>query len=279
MITSPARERDVAAHYDDLDQFYREFWGEHVHHGLWTTGRESPDEAVEKLIDYVAQEARIARGGRVCDVGCGYGATSRYLASRYGAEVTALTISPKQHAYAVAQTGDDNNPTYLLRNWETNGLETASFDGLISIECVSHVEDKPLYFEEIHRVLKPGATAVVVAWLACERPSRSARRRLLEPICSEGRLAGLGNRREYAAMIESAGLRLLSYRDLSRQVEKTWTICLRRVLGKLAVSRQHRKYLWERPTTNWIFLLTLFRIRAAYASGAMRYGVFVMQKP
>jgi tocopherol O-methyltransferase len=278
MITSPARERDVAAHYDELDEFYREFWGEHVHHGLWTTGRESPVEAVEKLIDYVAQEARITRGARVCDVGCGYGATSRHLASRYGAEMVGLTISPKQHAYAVAQTGAAGNPTYLLRNWEVNGLEAASFDSLISIECVSHVENKPLYFEEIRRVLKPGGTAVVVAWLACERPSRSARRRLLEPICSEGRLAGLGNRREYAEMIEAAGLRLLAYRDLSRQVEKTWTICLRRVLAKLAVSRRHRRYLWERPSANWIFLVTLFRIRAAYAAGAMRYGVFVMEK-
>ena len=25
----------VADHYDELDDFYREIWGEHVHHGLW----------------------------------------------------------------------------------------------------------------------------------------------------------------------------------------------------------------------------------------------------
>jgi tocopherol O-methyltransferase len=88
----------------------------------------------------------------------------------------------------------------------------------------------------------------------------------------------MGDRGEYAAMIEAAGLRLVSYRDLSRRVEKTWTICLRRVLAKLAASRRHRRYLWERPSANWIFLVTLFRIRLAYAAGAMRYGAFVMQK-
>ena len=27
----------VAAHYDELDPFYREIWGEHVHHGYWAT--------------------------------------------------------------------------------------------------------------------------------------------------------------------------------------------------------------------------------------------------
>ena len=31
----------AASHYDDLDQFYREIWGEHVHHGVWFTGKES----------------------------------------------------------------------------------------------------------------------------------------------------------------------------------------------------------------------------------------------
>ncbi len=278
MITSTAGERDVAAHYDDLDEFYREFWGEHVHHGLWATGRESPQQAVERLIDLVAREARIQPGGRVCDVGCGYGGTSRFLAARYGVEVTGLTISPKQHQYAVAQTGPVGNPTYLLRNWERNELPAASFDAVVSIECLAHIENKPRYFEEIRRVLKPGGSAVVLAWLACERPSHWRRRWLLEPICQEGRLAGMGDRGEYAALIESAGLRLLAFRDLSREVRKTWTICLRRVLTKLAVSSRHRRYLWERPSTNWIFLVTLFRIRLAYAAGAMRYGMFVLHK-
>ena len=40
--TSAAPEvtrEDVARHYDQLDRFYRELWGEHVHHGFWATGR------------------------------------------------------------------------------------------------------------------------------------------------------------------------------------------------------------------------------------------------
>ena len=47
--TSP----DVARHYDELDVFYREFWGEHVHHGLWRTGTESPEVATRQLVDPV----------------------------------------------------------------------------------------------------------------------------------------------------------------------------------------------------------------------------------
>src|ERR1700675_3898812 len=53
----PAKEQTsaaVAQHYDDLDPFYRELWGDHVHHGLWTTGLENPTQAVENLIACVA---------------------------------------------------------------------------------------------------------------------------------------------------------------------------------------------------------------------------------
>ncbi len=84
---------DVAAHYDELDGFYREFWGEHVHHGVWITGRETPQEATRRLVSLVAEQAVVRDGSDVCDVGCGYGATARMLVADYGARVTALTIS------------------------------------------------------------------------------------------------------------------------------------------------------------------------------------------
>jgi tocopherol O-methyltransferase len=34
----------VALHYDELDHFYRDVWGDHVHHGLWLRGDEAREE-------------------------------------------------------------------------------------------------------------------------------------------------------------------------------------------------------------------------------------------
>lgn len=79
----------VARHYDELDAFYRDVWGEHVHHGLWRTGDESPLEAAEQLVDHVATAVGLQRGDHVIDVGAGYGGTARRLAARFGARVTA----------------------------------------------------------------------------------------------------------------------------------------------------------------------------------------------
>ena len=89
----PVSAHDVADHYDELDRFYREIWGEHVHHGLWERGNETPEEAVLNLVASVVKRGRVTAGARVCDVGCGYGATARILALECGATVSAITIS------------------------------------------------------------------------------------------------------------------------------------------------------------------------------------------
>lgn len=90
---------EVAEHYDELDPVYRALWGEHVHHGLWRTGRESPAEAVEALSDLVAEHLAFRSGDRLVDIGCGYGATARRFAAR-GAVVTGFTLSAEQVAHA-----------------------------------------------------------------------------------------------------------------------------------------------------------------------------------
>jgi len=41
--TQTGRKRRPALRQSD--RFYREIWGEHVHHGLWRSGKETPLEA------------------------------------------------------------------------------------------------------------------------------------------------------------------------------------------------------------------------------------------
>ncbi len=102
--------KEVAAHYDDLDRFYREIWGEHVHHGLWASPQATPEEATRRLIAVVAEQAGLKAGDAVCDVGCGYGGTARVLAGEYGARVTALTVSQAQHCARRGPRPDRRQP-------------------------------------------------------------------------------------------------------------------------------------------------------------------------
>jgi tocopherol O-methyltransferase len=276
-IDSDLLRGDVAAHYDDLDHFYREIWGEHVHHGLWTDARATPKEAARRLIDVVAGQARVKRGDAVCDVGCGYGGTARVLAREHAASVTALTISKAQHDHARAVDPDGDNPTYLLRDWLENDLADDAFDAVIAIESSEHMADLGAFFAEVARVLRPGGRFVVCAWLTRERPRRWERRWLLDPICREGRLRGMESVAEYHRLARDAGLVPTDFRDVSRQVKRTWPICARRVVAAFLRDPAYRRFL-RNGGPNRIFALTLARIWLAYELGTMRYGILTAVK-
>ncbi len=269
----------VADHYQELDPYYRLLWGEHVHHGLWRTGRETPEQAVEQLTDFVAEQAGIKAGDRVCDIGSGYGASARHVARKYGARVTALTIVPAQHAYAEAAGPPGGNPRYLLRDWLQNELPGASFDAAYAIESTEHMADKPRAFAEALRVLKPGGRLVVCAWIAAAGARPWERRHLLEPICREGRLPGMGTEADYRRLLAGAGFEVEEVSDLSRQVRGTWAICLRRTLARLRTDPAGRAFLLSGASRNRVFLLTMARIWLAYRTGAMRYLVFRARRP
>jgi tocopherol O-methyltransferase len=266
--------RDVAAHYNELDVIYRGVWGEHVHHGLWVSGDESPTQAAENLARLVIGAARIHPGDHVCDIGCGYGATSRILASDFSATVSAMTISQIQcdHARVMGSAGD--RVQFVQGDWIENAYADREFDAAIAIESSEHMPSLPGFLAECHRVLRPGGRLAIAAWLSAESPAPWQVRHLLEPICREGRLAHLGTEREYREGLTAAGFRDISFEDLSARVARTWTLCIARFVGALPSRADYRRILFSRAHASRVFAKTIFRLRLAYASGAMRYGLF-----
>ena len=275
----PASAEEVGRHYDDLDGYYREIWGEHLHHGLWRTGRETSVQAVEQLTQTVTAAARITAAMTVCDIGCGYGGTSRFIVDQHGAEVVGFTVSEAQHRYAVSRTVGTGNPRYELCPWEQNQLGDSSCGAAVSIECLTHVPDKARFFAEMQRVLSGGGHAAMTVWMTVPNPKGWQLRWLLEPICREGRLAGMGSQAEYTALIRASDLEILLFEDWSRQVRKTWIICARRLGFKLLTSLKYWGALFDRTNSNRVFALTLVRLLMAYYVGAMRYGFIVIRKP
>ncbi|KQQ82769.1 class I SAM-dependent methyltransferase [Arthrobacter sp. Leaf137] len=263
----------VADHYDELDLIYRKVWGDHVHHGLWETGRETPGEAVEALVDTVGERLGLRAGQACVDIGCGYGSTARRLADTRGVRVTGFTLSAEQAHYAAAHPvpGVD----IQVRNWLANGLAEASAEAAWAIESSEHMVDKPRFFAEAHRVLAPGGRFVICAWLAETGASGWKVRHLLEPICREGRLPSLGTREEYEAMATAAGFTVTGYEDVSHRVARTWPICARRLVKALLVDREIRRLAFGARN---LFALSIPRMILAYRTGAMRYGIFTLSK-
>jgi tocopherol O-methyltransferase len=248
-------------------------WGEHVHHGLWERGDEPPLEAALNLSRHVADAAGIADGDRVVDVGCGYGATSRWLAAERGARVTGLTLSAAQASAFPPADG----AALLVRDWLANELPDASFDAVVSIEVLSHMPDKERAFAEIARVVRPGGRIAIVDWLTREAPSAREVRWLLRPICEEGHLPSMHAPSEYERFLRDAGLEVLGYEDLSDRAWRTWLVVLRRIVPVLA--RDPRLFWRLLRSPDRVFALSLVRIPVAYRTGAMRLGLFTACRP
>ncbi len=275
---APLGRDAVATHYDTLDPFYREIWGEHLHHGYWRTGRESAEQAAVALVELVADRLLLAPGHSVCDIGCGYGAPAALLADKHEVSVTGFTLSAAQGARGAMRRPARGALVIRIADWLDNDLPDASFDRAYAIESTEHMANHARCFAEVSRVLRPGGRLVVCAWLATPSARPWAVRHLLEPICREGRLAGLGTAADYESLLVNAGLRVESSDDIGAAVARTWSVCVGRSLRRLATDRRIRRFLFRSSAADRVFALTMVRLLLAFRSGAMRYGVLTAVK-
>jgi tocopherol O-methyltransferase len=121
MLFVPSAETN-ARPYDSPDFFYRDIWSEHIHHGLWLTGRESPAEAAAQMSRRVLERLEMTRDAHMADVGSGYGGTIRIAAAAYGANVVKFTISAAQKRYADERTISQGSVEIRLQDWAESDL-------------------------------------------------------------------------------------------------------------------------------------------------------------
>lgn len=269
----PNDKQKIVEHYDVVSPYYRSLWGEHLHHGYWIRGDESKEEAQVQLIEHLAKLAEVQHGCTVLDIGCGFGATSLYLARKYGARATGITISQVQVDMArKAAIEAKADAKFLLMDAEALHFSQL-FDLLWSVESISHYHDRRSFFANAARLLKPGGTFAVIDWFKKPGLSGAETRKSIQPI-ERGMFVELDTMDEYESYLVGSGLQIAHRQDLTRQCAKTWD------LG-LAVIRE--KSFWALAAKfgeDFLTYLKAFRaMRAGFASGHFVYGLLVARKP
>jgi SAM-dependent methyltransferase len=127
-------------------------------YGYWEEDTPNQKEAcenlMERLLDFLPR-----RTGRILDVACGLGATSRHLAGYFGAEnVTGVNISEKQLG-----TCRKTAPGCAFHLMDATNLDfdDESFDHVICVEAAFHFRTRQRFLREAFRVLKPGGTLIL----------------------------------------------------------------------------------------------------------------------
>jgi ubiquinone/menaquinone biosynthesis C-methylase UbiE len=105
----------------------------------------------------------LPRAASVADLGCGPGHVARYLAERTGANVVGVDLSPKMIELARARFAGDNLDYVVGDMRALTGFRDASLAGVTAFYSIVHftADELPAVFAEMHRVLAPGALALV----------------------------------------------------------------------------------------------------------------------
>ncbi len=106
----------------------------------------------------LAQLAQINGSERVLDVGCGIGGPSRYLASKFGCQVTGLDLTAEFVALAgmlAQRTRLADKVTYRQGDALDMPFADASFDLVWSQNAAMNIADRDRLYGEMRRVLTP----------------------------------------------------------------------------------------------------------------------------
>ena len=167
-------QSQIQQFYDASSGLWEQVWGEHMHHGYYgATGNEKKDrrQAQIDLIEELLKWAEVRQAEQIIDVGCGIGGSSLYLAEKFNAHATGITLSPVQASRAT-ERAEEAGLAAAVQFQVADALDMPfandTFDFVWSMESGEHMPDKEKFLAECYRVLKPGGTFLMATW--CHRP-------------------------------------------------------------------------------------------------------------
>ena len=109
--------------------------------------------------DRITDVVKMLEGEKILDVGCGYGTISRWC-SEQGYKIHG--VDRVEDFITIAKEFNTNeNTTYEKRDFIKEKFPAESFDGILFLETIEHVENPAEYLKEFHRILKPNGIVII----------------------------------------------------------------------------------------------------------------------
>jgi tocopherol O-methyltransferase len=269
--------REIATFWNKASEGFRTIWGPHIHHGYFDDRGETPIEAQEKLIEKLVGLLEILPLHKILDAGCGMGGSSFYLARKYGAAVTGVSLSQRQVDIAtrIADRDGIKNVSFKVED----ALSLASFpanefDLVWSLESCEQFYDKELFVEQAFRVLKPGGRLMLATWCSSADEYQGEEAKKYIRLCKAFQLPYMPTIDHYVQLLQQKGFIKHHVLNWSAKVEKSWKIGLSSVKA--------RSFLKVLKSSGWrglVFIKNAKMMHYGFQEGRVEYGVFVVRKP
>lgn len=283
-MAPPSLSQQIQQFYDASSGLWEKTWGEHMHHGYYgADGRQTKErrQAQIDLIEELLHWAGVQRATKILDVGCGIGGSSLYLAQKFQAQASGITLSPVQAARARARAtaaGLESRTQFQVADALNLPFGDAEFDLVWSLESGEHMPDKARFLQECCRVLQPGGVLILATW--CHRPVHpphpplsAQERQFLAQIYQVYCLPYVISLPEYQAIARRLPLTNLRTEDWSAAVAPFWNFVID--------SAWNLEALWGVLNAGWTTIqaaLGLNLMVQGYDQGLIRYGVLTAIK-
>ena len=157
------RRRDkeaISHHYDVGNDFYELVLGPSMVYSCayWDASGTLEDAQRDKL-DLICRKLELKEGDRLLDVGCGWGSMAIHAAREHGAQVTGVTLSREQAAYARKCIADEGLTDRIeIRVQDYRDVRSGPYDAVSSIGMAEHVGQVRYreYADQLFSLLRPG---------------------------------------------------------------------------------------------------------------------------
>ena len=221
MTSKSAAVARAETYYDsaEADAFYQSIWGgQDIHIGIYRDDDEPIAAASRRTVETMAGRlARIDETTRVLDLGAGYGGSARYLADRFGCQVTCLNLSETQNALNRKLTKDAGlaeRVRVVHGDFENIPEPDESYDVVWSQDAILHSGERARVLDEVRRVLVGGGQFIFTDPMQSDDCPAG----VLQPILERIQLETLGSFAFYRRELSALGFAELAVRELTNHL-------------------------------------------------------------
>ncbi len=224
-LSSEELHQDAAKHYDDCYNDYLAAWCNRdnlaLHYGYWDDDKPyAHHQALLNKNQVLYEKAGIQVGDYVLDAGCGIGGSSIWMAREHGNEVTGITISAKQAAYArkhAERQGVADKVKFEVADFCQTPFDDESFDVVWALESSCHALNKGEFLREAYRVLRKGGRLVVCDGFMLQRHFNEKQWRAVVTCLNGWAVPNLCARDEFEGLLNDCGFQELCVYDITPQ--------------------------------------------------------------